>query len=126
MYSFRAKGKDILLCFFYVTSHMSLLVHISKIFAFNAPCSFALRWQCTCLGLGPTPLCPTAMGTSLNIFSFKAAMFLSRPGTNPNVSYSNGNTPLIMAIQENHTAIGNANEFSYPIYILLGFMSVCV
>jgi len=35
----------------------------------------------------------------------KAIILLSKPGTNPNVSYSNGNTPLIMAIQENHTNI---------------------
>ena len=30
---------------------------------------------------------------------------LAREDTNPNVFYSNGNTPLILAVQENHTAI---------------------
>ncbi|XP_023345062.1 inversin [Eurytemora carolleeae] len=35
----------------------------------------------------------------------KVIHLLSKPGTNPNVSYSNGNTPLIMAVQENHTHI---------------------
>ena len=35
----------------------------------------------------------------------KVQDLLERKETNPNVSYSNGNTPLIIAVQESHTSI---------------------
>ena len=51
-----------------------------------------------------------AASTSLLVAAFngrddKVRDLLSRSGTNPNVSYSNGNTPLIIAVQENHTRV---------------------
>ena len=51
-----------------------------------------------------------AAGTALLVAAFsgredKLRDILEREETNPNVSYSNGNTPLIIAVQENHTAI---------------------
>ncbi len=35
----------------------------------------------------------------------QVSFLLALPETNPNISYSNGNTPLIIAVQENHTDI---------------------
>ena len=51
-----------------------------------------------------------AASTALLVAAFsgredKLRDLLEREGTNPNASYSNGNTPLIIAVQENHTAI---------------------
>lgn len=51
-----------------------------------------------------------AVSTSLLVAAFngredKIQQALSNPVTNPNVSYSNGNTPLIIAVQENHTRV---------------------
>lgn len=51
-----------------------------------------------------------AASTSLLVAAFngredKVRDLLSRTGTNPNISYSNGNTPLIIAVQENHTRV---------------------
>ena len=51
-----------------------------------------------------------AASTSLLVAAFngredKVRDLLAKPGTNPNISYSNGNTPLIIAVQENHTKV---------------------